>query len=115
MFHNWQDVSKNQVLLILKKLEELFSDKDTWLFWPLAENNMGLEVKPTDPTATKFSLMGASELFTTQLYQKPLADYVDCALREYLNDLSGDDLIRGKCEWKDELLLIKMGVEELSK
>ena len=115
MFQNWRDVNKNQVLLILKKLEALFTDRDTWIFWPIAENNRGIEVKPTDPSATKFSLMGASELYTTQIYKKPLADYVDCALREYLNELSGEDLIRSKCGYEEEIMLIRMAIQEVEK
>jgi len=115
MFHGWKDVDQEQVLHILKKLNALFTNQSRWLFWPLAENDTGNEVKPTDPSATKFSLMGASELFTTQEYEKPLCDFVDCALREYLNDLSGDDIVLGKSNYDIEILVIKMAIEELEK
>lgn len=115
MFQDWRDVSDKQVLRILKKLEELFTNEEAWIYWPLAQDKYGNEVKPTDPTAAKFSLMGASELYTTELYNKPLCDFIDCALRDYLNELSGDDLIHGRCDWKDEMLLIKMGIGELEK
>jgi|SRR5579885_723514 len=115
MFQNWQDVNKDQVLNILKKLDDLFVDPNKWIFYPNAIDEKGNEVKTTDPKAVKFSLYGASEMFAIQAHSKPLCDFVDCALREYLNELSSDDLVLGKCEYEDERLLIRMGIEELSK
>ena len=113
MFQGWRDVEQEQVLHVLKKLKELFADKDKWIDWPLAEDETGLEVKPDNPKAVKFCLMGASELFTKQQYEKPLCDYIECAVRDYLNELTNNDLILGKLDYDGEMLALNMGIEEL--
>lgn len=115
MFQNWEQVNKEQVLNILKKLDDLFEDPNKWIFYPNAIDENDNEVKTIDPKAIRYSLYGASEMFSIKEHPKPLCDFVDCALREYLNELSSDDLVIGKCEYEDERLLIRMGIEDLSK
>jgi len=115
MFYGWDTVEKEQSLALLKKLEALFSDSEKWIYWPIATTSDDIEVAPTDPKATKFSLMGACELFTKQDYESPQSEFVDCATREYLNSLSNDDILHGKTNYDDEMLLIKMAIGELSK
>lgn len=115
MFQGWEKVDKAQVLSLLKQLEELFKEKEKWIDWPLSEDEKGIDIKPDDPKAAKFNLMGASELFTSKEYEKPLCDFIDCATREYLNELSGEDLIHGRLDYEHEMLLLRMAIEELEK
>lgn len=113
MFMQWEYVEKTQVLKLLVQLRDFYADENNWIFWPLATDGYGVEVKPTDPKASKWALMGACDLLLDRDYVQPLADCINCATREYLNELSNDDLLHGKCQWKDEFALINKGIEEL--
>lgn len=115
MFYGWQFVEPEFALRLLLQLEQLFSDPQKWISWPIATNERDEEVKPLDPSATKFSLMGATEKLAHNDYVWPLSGCVDCAVREYLNDLSGDAIIQNKTNYADEMNLIKAAIEELQK
>ena len=115
MFHQWRDPEPQHILKLLKQLQSLFSDPNKWISWPLAENYKGEEVKPSDPTAARYCLMGACQLFTETDYTLPLAWFVDCATREYLNDLSGDAIIHNKTTYEDEVRLINEAIEDIQK
>ena len=113
MFHEWSSVNPDQALSLLKALQEFFNKEEKWIEWPLAMNDKDIEVKSNDPTATKFSLLGACELITRSAHKQPLADCVDCATREFLDDLSGGELIKGKMSYAQEMELIIEGIKEL--
>ncbi len=115
MFHKWKDVEPNQALKLLYQLKALFADQAKWISWPLAEDAKGNEIPPTDPKATRFCLMGACEMLTDQDYVLPLAWFVNCAVREYLNDLSADALIHGKTRYEDEVALIEEAILDIEK
>lgn len=114
-FHGWEQVEAEQVIALLKRLQELFVSEERWMSWPLAENKDSIEVSPSDPTATKFCLMGACQVLSEKAHAKPLSDFVDCATREFLDDLSGNELIKGKYSWAEEMTLIELGLAELIK
>lgn len=113
MFHGWP-IEKSQCLKLLKQLLGLYENKDKWIYWPIAVDDNGIEVKPNNPKAVKYSLIGACELFTAE-YKEPENEFIDCATREFLNDLSNDNLIHGKCDYDEEMDLIKMAIKELEK
>lgn len=113
-FHGWEQVERAHALVVLKRLQELFSKQERWIEWPLAEDKDGEEVKPSDPTATKFCLLGACELFAARNHSKPLSDFVECAVYEYLDDLSGGEIIKGKTGYAEEFAMIVMATKELS-
>lgn len=116
MFYDWKEVEEAHVLHLLIQLQELFSNQENWIYWPKAQDTNGLEVRPTDSKAVKFCLMGACEHFCEKDHAKPLADYIDCATREFLNDLSSNnELLHGKCDYAEEMALISIAIEELSK
>lgn len=113
MFYGWESVQKEQVQLLLSQLIELFSSPDNWIFWPIATNADGFEVEPTSKDAVKWSLMGACEFFTSQHYPEPMSGIISSATREYLNDLSGDDLIHGLLSYEKEMSLLLEAVKDL--
>lgn len=114
MFFGWESVDRKHVLDLLLQVRELFASPDNWLFWPLATNANDQEVDPLSDQATKWSLMGACDKFTSS-YSGPLAGCISCAAREYLNDLTSDDLIHGKLDYSKELEVLLLAIEELEK
>ena len=114
MFYNWRDVNREDVVYLLEKLKSFFADESNWVFWPIAVDDNNIEVDPMVPNARRWSLMGASQKFSTEKFGLPLANYVDCATRDFLNDLSDDLLIKG-LSYQDEYALICLGHEFLLK
>ncbi len=115
MFLNWEYVEPSFVLRLLQQLQQFFIDPKCWLYWPLAEDGYGHEISPFNPKAMKFCLQGACDYLCAQEYVQPLADCINCATREYLDELSGSDLIHGKCDYETEMALITMAISELIK
>ncbi len=115
MFLDWKDVEQSHVVGLLSLLQELFSDEEKWVDWPIAVDSHGLEVSPLDTTATRWSMIGATEKLAGLLCEKPLCDFVAVATREYLNDLSDDKLIKGSTSYEDEITLIQLALEDLTK
>jgi hypothetical protein len=115
MFNDWRDVSKEQVLDLLKELKSLFADKNKWIDFPEAVDEHGTEVDPLDEKAVAFSLMGASFKIACSKYETPLANFVDCATRELLADLAGEGTIGKLLPYEEEYSLICLGLEILSK
>lgn len=114
MFFGWESVDRKQVLDLLIQVRELFASPNNWLFWPLATDTNDQEVDPLSDQATKWSLMGACDKLTGN-YSRPLAGCISCAAREYLNDLTSDDLIHGKLDYQKEIDLLNLAIEELEK
>lgn len=114
MFYNWKDVKEADVIFILEKVKDFFADPSKWIYWPIAIDGTGLEVDPLSPKAIKFSLMGALTKFASEKYSLPLGNYIDCAAREFLDDLSDNLLIKG-LSYEDEYALICLGHEFLTK
>lgn len=115
MFQSWKNVEEQQVLYVIKNLKTLFADKNTWIDWPIAVDLNGNEVSPLSLKATKWSLIGASTKIAAEKYNPPLSDYVDCATREFLLDLSDDNSIGKLVPYDDEYALICLGYEYLTK
>lgn len=115
MFLGWEQVTREQVLKNLHSLRELFSIETNWITWPLAENLSGVEADPSSPEAIRWCLAGASEKLTKQSYPAPLSDFIDCATRDYLNDLSDENLIKGNLTYQDEFALICLAIDDLEK
>ena len=114
-FHGWEKVNLEQALDLLKNVQELFTDEKKWIYWPIAQNDKSIEVQSIDPSATQFCLMGALESITQKKYEQPLASYIECATFEYLDDLSGNELMKGKFSYKEEVTLIAEAIKELEK
>lgn len=112
MFLDWKYVEKEQVVTLLLKMKK-FITKDNWIDYPFAVDNHNQMVEPDSPRAVKWSLAGVSELLAAQDNEKPLADYVAVATREYLNDLSDDRLLRETMSYDDEVALIELAIEDL--
>lgn len=115
MFRDWKNVDEQQVLYVLLGLKNLFADKTKWVDWPIACNIAGMAVDPCDSSAISWSLMGASIKIATEKYNHPLSNYIDCATREFLLDLSDDNLIGKLIPYDDEYALICLGHEYLTK
>lgn len=115
MFYSWRDVEKEHVIYVLEKVKKLFSDQSNWIDWPVAINAAETNIDPCSPDAKKWNLMGALVKFGVEKYSQPLADYIDCATREFLNDLSDESLIKGNLNYEDEYALICLGLEYISK
>jgi hypothetical protein len=111
-FFDWRDVEPPQVLELLKQVRQFFNTPECWVYFPFAVNASGKEVAPIDPLAIKWSLSGALDKFAHGL---PHADFLVCAARDFLNDISGGQLFRGKLGYDDELILLDLGIEHLSK
>lgn len=109
---SWKGVSREQVLCVLSALKDLFAEKEKWIDWPIATDSSGSEVEPLDERAEKFSLMGASFKIATEKYQTPLANFIDCAVREYLADLE-ETSIGKMMTYEEEFTLICTGLELL--
>lgn len=115
MFCDWEQVTKDQVLNLLLLLRDFFIDRGVWITWPLAENQKGYEVDPASPEAVRWCLSGASEKITKALYQAPLSGFIDCATKDFLNELSDESLIKGSLSYEDEFALICLAINELEK
>jgi hypothetical protein len=115
MFNDWRDVSKEQVLDVLTGLKDLFADQKKWIEWPEAIDEHGTEVDPLDEKAVAFSLMGASFKIACSKHATPLANFVDCSVREFLTDLAGEGTIGKLMSYQEEYDLICMSLELLSK
>jgi hypothetical protein len=114
-FHDWEQVSKEQVFFVLGELKTLFSDRETWIDWPEALDEHGITVEPLDEYARKFSLSGASFKIAASKYPSPLSNFVDCAVRDYLSDMTNEGLIGKLLSYEDEYALICLGYESLMK
>jgi hypothetical protein len=114
MFNDWRDVSKEQVLEVLAGLKELFADQKKWIEWPEAVDEHGTEVDPLDEKAVAFSLMGASFKLAASKHKTPLANFIDCATRNFLADLSGESSTVIMLSYQEEYTLICMGLELLA-
>lgn len=114
MFYNWEKVEREQVLTVLRSLKALFSDPLNWIYWPTAVDSNDLPVEPTNDQAIKWSLMGATDMLSHLHYDKSIAQFIDCAAREYLNDISDDELIHGRLSYLEEISLIDLGIEDLT-
>lgn len=115
MFYGWEKVDKNDVANLLQGLKQLFISPDTWNYWPAAIDSLENEVSPLSADAMKWSLLGACELLCHQKYDEPMASFVSCATREYLNDISDEKLIHGGFNYEDEVALIDLGIEFIGK
>lgn len=115
MFQGWKDVKKEHVLYVLQQLKELFLDKSNWLDWPEATDDAGTVLDLMNPAAKKWNLLGASAKIANEKYGSPLADFIDCATREFLYDLADDNLIGKLIPYDDEYALICLGYEFLLK
>ena len=115
MFLDWKDVELSHVIDLLRLLQALYSDEENWIDWPIAVDSNGLEVLPDDPTAIKWCMIGATEKLAALNHEKPLCDFVAVATREYLNDMSDDKLIKGSTSYEDEITLIQLALEDLTK
>lgn len=113
MFLDWKDVEKEHVLYLLTEVRQLFSNQEKWIDYPSSVDLLGQTVNPDSEKAVKWNLLGATELLSSQKYNKPLCDFIAVATREYLNFLSDDKLIKGTFSYDDELALIDLGIEEL--
>ena len=114
MFHYWRDVSQEQVYYVMGQLKDLFAVQNKWMDWPIALDEHNTEVSPTDPSAVKWSLMGASIKFAKEKYGEPLCYFIDCCVRDYLGDLSGENLIGKMVPYEKEYELICMAHELLT-
>ncbi len=114
MFQEWKDVDEEQVLFVLKEIHTLFSNPNNWIEWPLAINEKGIEVLPSSADAKKWSLMGASIKYASSNYPSPLSDYIDCALRDFLNEISDDARLKSFLSYDDEFAIISLGLEKLN-
>ena len=113
MFYEWARVEREDVILLLSAVKKLFADPDKWVFWPRAENSNGQEVSPHSDDAVRWCLLGAAERCAETLFDKPICDFVECAMRDFLNDLSDDKLSHGMT-YDDEYALICLGHEFLT-
>lgn len=112
-FQGWQDVNNKAALYLLTELHELFSDPSKWISWPLAINAAGEEVNPRSPDAVAWSLMGASTKLAQATYPLPIADFIDCAVRDFLNEISDNKLFGKMLSYDDEYALICLALEHL--
>lgn len=110
----WETVEKAHVVALLGSLKELFADPAKWVFWPKAEDKSGLAVDPTSDQAVKWCLLGAGEKLAAGLFAPPLDQYVECATRDVLNEMSDGKLIHGM-SYDDEYALICLAHEDLTK
>jgi len=115
MFYDWRDVEKAQVLNLLKQVRELFLDQANWVGWPIAIDRFDKEVSPHSIEARRFSLMGACEKFSALVHSAPLCDFVSCATKDYLDDLSNNKLFKEELSYTDEFALISLAIEELER
>jgi hypothetical protein len=114
VFHGWQYVEQEQVLWLLRELKDFFADPSKWVYHPQAVDQFGLETNPIALAASKWSLMGAGQKLAEEKYGAELARYIDCAAREYLNDLVDGKLIKGMT-YDDEYALLCLGLEQLER
>lgn len=113
MFQNWKEVEKEHVLYLLEQLKELFTNKNNWIDWPEAVDTHGNTIDPLDPNAKKWNLLGASMKIASEKYKYPLAHFIDCAARDFLYELSDDNVIGKLLSYDDEFALICLGLEYL--
>lgn len=114
MFHHWRDVEQEQVYYVLGQLKDLFSDQKKWIDWPIALDEHNTDVAPTDKSAVKWCLMGASIKFAKEQYGEPLCYFIDCATRNYIEDLSGENIIGKMIPYDKEYELITTAYELLA-
>jgi len=115
MFQDWDSVEKEQVLLILKKVLQLYQDKSKWIDGPIALGNGGMLVEPRSLTANKWSLLGAIDKFAYEEFAELQAGCVACATRDYLNVISKRDRIWKMClSYREEIKIISDAVYKLS-
>lgn len=114
MFYGWQEVTISHVAGCLEFTCQLLSDPNKWVYWPIAIDSTGAEIEPTSDKATKWSLIGATEKYAFENYERPLADCIACATREFLNDLTeNSELLHGKLQYQEEINLLRLAIEEI--
>lgn len=112
MFYGWRDVESEHVIQLLGSVRKMFSDPSAWIAHPRAEDASGNEVSPHSSTAVKWSLLGAGERCAETIFADPLCNYVECAMREYLDDISSGKAIH-TTNYEDEYNLICLGYDFL--
>jgi hypothetical protein len=115
MFLDWQHVNAADVQKILKAVKNHLSNKNTWTDYGIAFNKNGTPVLSNDKNAVIFSLMGCIEYHSRRLYAKPLSDFVDCATRDFLSNLSDHKAWKEFMSYYDELSLLRLAINEIQK
>ena len=111
-FYGWKHVEQEHVAILLGAVKKVFADPNKRLLWPRAENESGQEISPFSTEASKWSLLGAGEMCATAIFSNPLDRYVECAMRDFLDDISDGKSIHGMT-YEDEFALISLGHELL--
>ena len=114
MFLDWKDVDTEDVLLTLISCKEHLENQSVWIDYGLAFNKFELPVPSNSKDAVKFSLMGSIEKSAQTLWDKPKSNYVDCATREYLMNLSDSLIWKSTFSYDYELKLIEDAIESLT-
>ena len=112
--YGWDTVEKQHVVDLLTALKEFFSDKDKWIYWPRGEDKTGKEVEPSSEDAVMWCLSGAGQVLASKMFDVPLCDYVECATREVLDEMSDGKHAHGMT-YDDEYALICLVLEQLTK
>jgi hypothetical protein len=115
MFLDWQDVNAVDVQKILKAVKNHLSNQNVWIDYGIAFNKIGMPVLSNDSSAVKFSLIGCIEYHSAILYDKPLSDFIDCATRDFLSDLSDHKVWKEFMSYYDEISLLKLAIQEIKK
>lgn len=110
----WETVSKQNVIDLLSALKKFYADASRWIDYPRAEDINGKEIDPHSDLAVRWCLMGAGEKLGLPLFGSPLSDYVECATRELLDELSDGKHAHGM-SYGDEYALICLAHEHLTK
>ncbi len=97
---------------MLAGVKRLFADPDQWIVFPRAEDASGLSVPPGSSQAVRWCMLGAGERCAEAIFDKPLSDYVECAMREFLDDISDGKFEKGM-SYDDEYALVCLGYEFL--
>ena len=115
MFLDWQDVNAADVNKILKAVKNHLSNENAWTDYGIAFNKIGMPVLSNDTNAVRFSLIGCIEYHSSRLYDKPLSDFVDCATREFLSNLSDHKAWKEFMSHYEELSLLRLALDEIKK
>lgn len=111
-FYNWKFVDTYHVIVLLEQLKELYSDPSKWIASPMAINSQLKPVEINSPEAVAWSSLGACDKIANEHYPS-IANYVSCAAREFLDDLSDNRLFKRKLSYKEEYDLICNGLNFL--
>lgn len=111
-FYKWKFVNKDQVIKVLEELKQLYSDPSKWVSYPLAININNQKIDIFNIEAVAWSSLGATTLISNKLFPS-VGEYVCCATREFLDDLSNHKLFKQKLSYQEEYDLICSGLEFL--